>query len=92
MRGSLGAANAEMITFAQFALGARVRKFTSLACSPRLSPQMRAFRDAQCVHGLEGHAEVAHGRDASGVARAAAAAAFSAAMNEALAAAFEAAT
>eukprot|EP00965_Chrysotila_dentata_P135306 4473938-Pleurochrysis_carterae.AAC.1 len=53
---------------------------------------MGALAAATCTHGEDGHAQVAHGRDAQGKARAAAAAAYPPPMNVALAKALLAAT
>eukprot|EP00965_Chrysotila_dentata_P033099 1102264-Pleurochrysis_carterae.AAC.1 len=62
-------------------MGARARKFTTLAFAPALRPHMDAFAQARCTHGRGGHSEVAHGRGEGGIARASAAAAYPPAMN-----------
>eukprot|EP00965_Chrysotila_dentata_P063738 2112100-Pleurochrysis_carterae.AAC.1 len=61
MREALAAANAEQVTFAQCALGAQVRKFTTVALAEAVSPFVGAFRAARCTHGVAGHPAVAHG-------------------------------
>eukprot|EP00965_Chrysotila_dentata_P161560 5336253-Pleurochrysis_carterae.AAC.1 len=74
MRSALDAADAESVTFAQCALGAEARKYTTVAMSADLAHHVGELRRAVCTHGTEGHAAVAHGRDAHGRARATAAA------------------
>eukprot|EP00965_Chrysotila_dentata_P149451 4935784-Pleurochrysis_carterae.AAC.1 len=58
------AAGALSVTFAQCALGAATRKFTTLAHSAAVEPHLARLRAAKCMHGADGHREVAHGRDA----------------------------
>eukprot|EP00965_Chrysotila_dentata_P016990 563937-Pleurochrysis_carterae.AAC.2 len=67
---------AGMVTFAQCALGARSRKYTTVAYARGLEGRWADLEAAQCVHGSGGHDEVAHERDARGVARAKQAAAY----------------
>eukprot|EP00965_Chrysotila_dentata_P026980 895505-Pleurochrysis_carterae.AAC.1 len=89
---AMGAAGAGFTTFAhQCALGARVRKYTTVAHAPALRGWMGSLERAQCAHGDGGHVEVAHGRDASGAARTPLTAAYPRRMNELLAEALTAA-
>eukprot|EP00965_Chrysotila_dentata_P191437 6174527-Pleurochrysis_carterae.AAC.1 len=82
VRAALAEAGAEKVTFAQCALGAPVRKYTTVACAPGLREGLGELERAQCTHGTGGHPEVAHGRTAEGAARAARAAAYPRRMNE----------
>eukprot|EP00965_Chrysotila_dentata_P105449 3482620-Pleurochrysis_carterae.AAC.1 len=71
MRDALQRAGADTVTFAQCALGARARKYTTLAHARALSPHLQPLRDARCTHGTDSHPEVAYGRDQAGRAMAA---------------------
>eukprot|EP00965_Chrysotila_dentata_P033623 1119544-Pleurochrysis_carterae.AAC.1 len=84
---ALAATGADKVTFAQCALGARARKYTTLAHARELGTHLAALAGARCTHGTEAHPEVAYGRDQAGRALAAQAAAYPRGMNEALAAA-----
>eukprot|EP00965_Chrysotila_dentata_P097942 3238560-Pleurochrysis_carterae.AAC.1 len=66
MRSALAQLGAASVTFAQCALGAPVRKFTTAAMSAGAEAFAGELATARCVHGREGHPEVAHGRDAHG--------------------------
>eukprot|EP00965_Chrysotila_dentata_P021510 712560-Pleurochrysis_carterae.AAC.1 len=81
IQSALQRTRAELVTFAQCALGADTRKFTTVAVSPTVAPHAGRLRAAQCTHGVEGHRAVAHGRDAQGRPRAKAAAAYPPQMN-----------
>eukprot|EP00965_Chrysotila_dentata_P167666 5537283-Pleurochrysis_carterae.AAC.1 len=74
MQSALAAADGESVTFAQSALGAKARKYTTVAMSADLAHHVDELRRAACTHSTEGHVAVAHGRDAHGRARATAAA------------------
>eukprot|EP00965_Chrysotila_dentata_P196027 6177341-Pleurochrysis_carterae.AAC.2 len=85
MRAALTAAGADSVTFAQCALGARVRKYTTIAHAHALDPFLVTQAHARCVHGPEAHPEAAYGRDQAGRALAAQSAAYPPGMNDALA-------
>eukprot|EP00965_Chrysotila_dentata_P126844 4195782-Pleurochrysis_carterae.AAC.1 len=85
IRDALAESGAGRVTFAQCALGARARKYTTVAHAPELAPLMGELLAAQCTHGGDRHPEVAYGRDQAGRALAAQAAAYPYGMNEALA-------
>eukprot|EP00965_Chrysotila_dentata_P081852 2701535-Pleurochrysis_carterae.AAC.1 len=70
MREALGEVGAGSVTFAQCALGAQASKYTTIAYAHTLVGQWAELEAAQCVHGLGGHTEVAHGRDDAGERRA----------------------
>eukprot|EP00965_Chrysotila_dentata_P055171 1830830-Pleurochrysis_carterae.AAC.1 len=57
VREALTAAGADAVTFAQCALGARARKYTTLAHARELGPHLGALTDARCTHGTEAHPE-----------------------------------
>eukprot|EP00965_Chrysotila_dentata_P104223 3441792-Pleurochrysis_carterae.AAC.1 len=57
VREALKTTGAGLVTFAQCALGARARKYTTLAHSGALSPHVGALRMALCTHGAEAHPE-----------------------------------
>eukprot|EP00965_Chrysotila_dentata_P010951 356361-Pleurochrysis_carterae.AAC.2 len=84
-RAALETAQAETTTFAQCALGAAARKYTTLAHAAALTPHLGRLRDAVCTHGDDGDPTVAYGRDAQGRARSALAAAYPPEMNAVLA-------
>eukprot|EP00965_Chrysotila_dentata_P235987 6201078-Pleurochrysis_carterae.AAC.1 len=73
------------VTFAQCALGAAVRKSTTIATAPGMRVYAGRLVEAQCTHGTGAHGGVAHGRDADGAPQARAAAAYPAEMNAAIA-------
>eukprot|EP00965_Chrysotila_dentata_P092944 3068854-Pleurochrysis_carterae.AAC.1 len=85
IREALATSGAEKVTFAQCALGARARKYTTVAHAAALGPLLGALREAQCTHGADKHPEVAYGRDQAGRAMAAQSAAYPQGMNDALA-------
>eukprot|EP00965_Chrysotila_dentata_P069322 2290571-Pleurochrysis_carterae.AAC.1 len=85
MRDALVATGAGSVTFAQCALDARARKYTTLVHSSTLSQRLDELERARCVHGTDTHPEVAYGRDQAGRAIAAQTAAYPRGMNEALA-------
>eukprot|EP00965_Chrysotila_dentata_P090632 2991666-Pleurochrysis_carterae.AAC.1 len=58
VREALAAADAGEVTFAQCALGARARKYTTLAHARELGPHLAALARARCTHGTEAHPEV----------------------------------
>ena len=78
------ATGARRRTFAQCALGGRSQKWTTLLHSAGWA-QLGAFDALGCPHGMEKHAELAHGRDAAGRGLAKLAAAYPPAMNELIA-------
>eukprot|EP00965_Chrysotila_dentata_P001678 55498-Pleurochrysis_carterae.AAC.1 len=57
MRAVLTATGAGSVTFAQCALGARVRKYTTIAHARALGPFLGALARARCTHGPEAHPE-----------------------------------
>eukprot|EP00965_Chrysotila_dentata_P085142 2808897-Pleurochrysis_carterae.AAC.1 len=71
VRQAMQMAEAQTVTFAQCALGARARKYTTLANGRALSPFLGQLRDARCTHGADANPEVAYGRDQAGIALAA---------------------
>ena len=83
----LGLVEADM---AQCMFGAPVQKWTSIGVGPGMNGIVTALEARRCTHvdGGGRHPEVAHGRDAAGSSRAERAAAYPAAMNAFLAAAF----
>eukprot|EP00965_Chrysotila_dentata_P184023 6076285-Pleurochrysis_carterae.AAC.1 len=85
MREALEEAGAGFVTFAQCALGAPTRKYSKVAHSGGALAHLNGLKAAKCTHGEDGHTQVAHGRDATGRARATAAAAYPPQMNVALA-------
>ena len=78
------ATGARRRTFAQCALGGVAQKWTTLLHSAGWE-QLTELDELGCPHGIEKHAEVAHGRDAQGRGRARLAAAYPPAMNELIA-------
>eukprot|EP00965_Chrysotila_dentata_P187398 6172105-Pleurochrysis_carterae.AAC.1 len=85
MREAIEAAGGTMVTFAQCALGAGTRKYTTLALAAGAARHAAPLAAAQCTHGASGHDGVAYGRDEHGAPRARAAAAYPAGMNIAIA-------
>eukprot|EP00965_Chrysotila_dentata_P010435 339990-Pleurochrysis_carterae.AAC.1 len=54
---AMGTTGAGFITLAQCALGARVRKYTTVAHARALREWMGSLERAQCTHGDGGHVE-----------------------------------
>ena len=67
-------------TFSYCELGASYQKWTSIGHSADLDRELSVLDTLRCSHGLTGHAEVAHGRDAAGQGKANRAAAYPARM------------
>ena len=84
MAAVLGRVGATLVTFPQCAFGAPWQKFTTVACSSCLRAEATRRLHRCCSH--TAHAQVAHGRDASGVSWATRAAAYPQELNDALAA------
>eukprot|EP00965_Chrysotila_dentata_P092597 3055725-Pleurochrysis_carterae.AAC.1 len=51
MRDATRDTGAGTVTFAQCALGAKARKYTTLAHAPPLAPFVGRLREARCEHG-----------------------------------------
>eukprot|EP00965_Chrysotila_dentata_P017615 585214-Pleurochrysis_carterae.AAC.1 len=70
---TLARAGAEFVRFAQCALGADTRKYTTVACAWGMLTRLRELEMAQRTHGIRGQSAVAFRRDAGGVGEARAA-------------------
>ena len=84
---ALAASQAQLVTFGQCArvrghggelecLGSKAQKWTTIAATSWLAPELAPLRHALCEHGERGHAERLEGVRPDGVARATAAAAY----------------
>ena len=76
MRRLREATGAGEFTFTQCAFGSETQKWTTIWCANSMNPALAPLRARLCAHGRDGHTAVAYGRDAQGVSRAAAAAAY----------------
>jgi hypothetical protein len=74
------------VDFAQCAFGGTYRKWTTILYSAALDAHIRSWRNFGCAHGFGKHDDIAYGRDELGAAKAARAAAYPQAMNQAIAA------